>query len=178
MPDSSHSALELLQPAPEGWQWVVLHARPRCEKKIEGLARQREARFFLPCVDRVHNYGGRVRTNRVPMFPGYIFGLIRREDRLWFRQSQYVANLLEVLNENRLIEALRAVAVALEEEIPLDVLPFLQSGTRVCIIGGPMKGLEAVIAEVKGRHQVILQLDLIQQSVALEIDAAFLKAVE
>ena len=36
-----------------------------------------------------------------------------------------------------------------------------------------MKGLEAAIAEVRGKDKVILQLELMQQSMVLETSAAY-----
>lgn len=174
----SLSASEVLVSAPEGQQWVVFHARPRCEKKIEALSRQRPARMYLPCVSRVHTYGGRIRTHQVPLFRGYVFGLIHREDRPWFRSNHYVANLLEVVDEGKLLDTLRAVDQALRAEMNVEVLPFLAVGRRVRVVGGPLKGLEAMIADIQGRSQVILALDLIQQTVSMAVDAAFLQPVD
>ncbi len=169
---------DLFSPAPEGWQWVVLHTRPRCEKKCEALSRQKEARMYLPCIDKVHTYGPRVRVHRLPLFRGYVFALLRKEDRAWFRQSPHVANVIEVVNERRFLETLRAVARALSEDLGHEVLPFLEAGRKVRITGGPLKGLEAVIAEVRGRSHVLLQIELIQQSLVLEVDAAFLEPMD
>jgi len=156
---------------------VVLHSKPRCEKKIQLLNRQRPAHIFLPCVERVHNYGGRHRAYLIPMFTGYVFARIRREDKVWFRQNQNVANVIEVLNEDRFLSPLRAIAEALREGLDLEVLPALQPGSKVLVTGGPLKGLEAEIIELKGARRVVLHLELIQKSVAMEIDVSYLKAV-
>ncbi len=170
--------LEFLRPSPEHLQWVVLHTKPRCEKKLVLHSRQKQARTYMPTVRRVHNYGKRVRHHDVPLFNGYVFAQIERADRAWFRQNPYVANLIEVMEEERMLASLRTVAEALRAEVPVEVLPFLQPGRTVKIIGGPMKGAEAVVAEIKGKNRVILHLELIQQSVAMEIDAAYLKAAD
>jgi len=169
---------ELLQPAPAGWQWVVLHTKPRCEKKLQLMGRMKEAKSFLPTLRRVHNYGARVRNFDVPMFTGYLFSMIRSEDKSWFRQNPYVANLMEVAREESLLGPLRAIASSLAAGQELEVLDYLQAGKPVRITGGPMKGLEAVIAEVKGQNKVLLNLELIQQSVIMEIDSAYLKSAE
>lgn len=170
--------LDLLQPSPGGWQWVVVHARPRCEKKVEALRRLKPARIFLPTLERVHNYGNRVRVNHIPMFPGYVFAMIQTVDKPWFRQNNQVANLLEVPDEAKFLRPLRAVAEAMRSGMELEVLPFVKPGQKVRITGGPMKGLEAEITEVRGKNKVVLRLELIQQSVALEIAVSYLKAVE
>lgn len=170
-------AAALLQPAVEGMQWVTLHTKPRCEKKLQLLARTRDCQTFLPCIERVHNYGNRQREFSVPMFTGYLFACVRSEDLVWFRQNPHVANLIEVVGEAQFLEPLRAVADALEGGVPVEVLPYLQPGNPVRITGGPMKGLEAVVAEVKGDNKVVLQFEMIQQSVAMEIPVAYLKSL-
>lgn len=177
-PLSPDDPAAVLAPAGPGEQWVVLHTKPRCEKKLVRHSLQREACMYLPTIPRVHNYGARVREYEIPLFNGYVFGRIAREDLPWFRGNPYVANLLPVPNETELLTALRDVAAALRAEVPVDVLPFLQPGRMVRVIGGPMKGMEAEIAEVKGRQQVILRLELIQQTVAMQIDAAYLQAAD
>jgi len=168
----------LLAPAGPDEQWVVLHTRPRCEKKLRDHARLKECRIYLPTIRRAHNYGNRVRENEVPFFNGYVFACIRKDEKSWFRYNPYVANVLEVMKEPPFLGALRAVATALAQGLELEVLPFLQPGNKVLIIGGPMKGLEAVIADVKGKNKVLLHLELIQQSVVMEIDSAYLKSAE
>lgn len=175
MNDSAPCPSEQLRPAPEGWQWVVFHSKPRCEKKVESLQRQRPAEIFLPTLERVHNYGGRKRVNQIPMFPGYVFGMIRSEDLRWFRQNANVANILTVVDEAHFLEPLRAVALALQAGMSMEVFPELEPGRAVQITGGPMKGLEAEVAEVRGKNTVFIRLEMIQQTVAMEIDLAYLK---
>lgn len=167
--------LDMLTPAGEGRQWVVLHTKPRCEKKVLVLRAQRPADMFLPCLERVHNYGARERRYEVPMFTGYVFAKIMREDQRWFRQNHNVANVIEVENEDRLLEPLRAIATALSAGTPMEVLPTLRPGQRIRVTGGSMKGLETDIVEINGENRIVIHVEMIQQSVALEIDPAYVK---
>lgn len=174
---NSTDPLDILTPSGEDQQWVVLHTKPRCEKKVLVLRAQRPADMFLPCLERVHNYGARERRYEVPMFTGYVFAKIRQEDRSWFRRNHHVANLIEVAHEARLLDPLRAVARALGEGTPMEVLPALRPGQRIRVTGGSMKGLEAEIMEIKGRNRIVIHVEMIQQSVALEIDPAYVKTL-
>lgn len=172
---TNENPLDFLTTAPETEQWVVFHSKPRCEKKIQLLQRQKPAHIFLPCLKRVHNYGGRHREYDIPMFTGYVFGRILREDKQWYRQNPNVANIIEVIHEKTFLPPLRAIAEALQGGLDLEVYPNLQPGRKVLIIGGPMKGVEAEVIELKGRNKVVIHLELIQQSVAMEIDLAYIK---
>ncbi|MDF3130854.1 transcription termination/antitermination NusG family protein [Kiritimatiellaeota bacterium B1221] len=175
MSDQPPSIPDFLHPSPEGWQWVVFHSKPRCEKKVENLQRLRPAKIFLPCIERIHNYGARKRVNHIPMFTGYVFGMIQKEDRRWFMQNPNVANILDVVDETQFLVPLKAIAEALQNGMNLEVFPDFSPGRKVQITGGPMKGLEAEVTEIKGKTTVLLRLDMIQQTVAMEIDMAYLK---
>ncbi|MGA0369180.1 MAG: hypothetical protein ACO3N7_06985, partial [Kiritimatiellia bacterium] len=131
--------------------------------------------IYLPCIERVHTYGARKRVNWVPMFTGYVFGMIQKEDRNWFRQNPNVANIIEVVDEEKFLVPLRAIAKALAEGMNIEVFPQMAPGKKVMIIGGSMKGLEAEVVEIRGVKTVLLRLEMIQKSVAMEIDVAYLK---
>jgi transcription antitermination factor NusG len=55
--------------------------------------------------------------------------------------------------------------------------PFLTIGRRVRVKAGPFAGLEGILKRRKNRLRVVVSLQLIQQSVAVEVDEADLAAV-
>lgn len=172
------SPLDLLTPAPEGWEWKVIHTRPRCEKKVMSLPALKEAQLYLPCTMRAHTYGNRKeRRFEVPLFTGYVFGKMPREHVPWYRNNANVANLIPVIHEEKFLAPLRALATALDAGLELEVFPTLKPGTRVKITAGPLKGLETEIHELSGTNRVIIQLELIQKSVAVEVEVQYLKRI-
>ena len=54
--------------------------------------------------------------------------------------------------------------------------PFLRVGRRVRIAAGPFAGLEGILKKKKSSLRVVVSLDLIQRSVAVDVDAADLAA--
>lgn len=169
------SPLDILTPAPEHWSWHVLHTKPRCEKKVLALSALKQAEFYLPSTQRAHEYGSRKRIYDVPLFTGYVFGRMPDEAISWYRGNQYVANIIPVVDEEKLLTPLRAIATALDSGLELDVLPDMIPGSRVKIIAGPLKGLETEIYELSGQNTVVIQLEMIQKSVAIEIELSHLK---
>lgn len=171
----SDEADDLLIPSAEGEDWIVFHTKPRCEKKLEALCRSKGVPAFLPCITRKHQYGARERAYEVPMFSGYLFARVPLHQQQWFRQNHYVANMLPVTDEAGFLQVLRGIHRALGEGLDLEVLPFLKPGTPVVVTAGPMKGLEAEIAEVEGRNRVVLRLEMLQKTVLLPTEAEYLK---
>jgi transcription antitermination factor NusG len=53
--------------------------------------------------------------------------------------------------------------------------PFLTAGPKARIVAGPLAGMKGVVLRNKSGLQVVLTVDLIMQSVAVEVDAAELE---
>jgi transcriptional antiterminator RfaH len=165
---------DILQaPAPDRF-WVVLHTRPRCEKKVVEYCRRSGFPVYLPLRKKVHRYGARERMFLSPLFPGYAFCILGVAERTAVRQNRHVANLLEVLDQGRLVEQLRQIEQALSAGDVVGVMPYLEKGKPVRVTGGAMKGLEGIVLRVKGRTRVVLNVDMIRQSVVVEVDSALL----
>lgn len=169
--------LGVLEPAPAGWQWFVVHSRPRCEKKIADYAQRQRLVSYLPLRTRIHRYGSRERRYASPLFAGYLFSMADAAGRQSLRQNRHVANLLEVYDQAQLLDQLRQIDVALRAGDELEVLPFLESGRRVRVLAGPLKGLEGIVSRVRTRTRIVLNVDMIRESVAVEVDSAALGPV-
>lgn len=158
----------------DDFEWIVLHARPRCEKKIILACEIQPVRFYLPLQQTRHRYGGRQRDFEKPLFPGYVFCQSLPKNRIWFKQNQLVANVLVVEDQQKLVDQLNQIQRALEAGRVVEVMPYLEAGRPVKITGGPLKGLEGVIDRQKGDERFVIHVEMIQQSLALEIDSSLL----
>ncbi|MDD4735500.1 MAG: transcription termination/antitermination NusG family protein [Kiritimatiellae bacterium] len=161
-------------PHPEGMHWVVLHTRPRAEKKLAQFCREQGFVHYLPCRKKLHVYGARRREFMNPLFPGYLFCLAPDQRAPFIKQNRYVANLLPVVAQGELIGFMNQLRRALNVGEELDVLPFIQKGKRVRVISGPYKGIESEVIELRGQSVVVLQIEILQKSVALPVDISCL----
>ena len=62
------------------------------------------------------------------------------------------------------------VRMALQDR--LEPHPYLRVGRRVRVKGGPMTGMEGILVRRKGKLRVVVSVDQIQRSVAIEVDAS------
>ena len=173
-PSQSQIEDDILVPAPEGKGWVVMHVRPRCEKKLVDYCRANHIRTYLPLHERTHNYGNRVRTFQVPLFSAYVFGVAARDEFLHLQQNRFVANILEVVEQEKLLKQLISVRDAISSGEAIEVLPFLEQGRPVLLTAGPLKGCEGIVVSLKGQARVIINVDMIGQSIAIEVDSTCL----
>lgn len=158
----------------ESRRWVVAHVRPRREKKVLAEAMRQGLSVYLPLHQRTHRYGARERTYDLPLFPGYVFCQGEPDQVRWLGQNRHVANLLEVLDQEHLVGQLRHLQAALQAGALTEAMPYLESGRRVRVQAGPLRGLEGCIMRLKGQTRIVLNVDMIRESVAVEVDSSLL----
>lgn len=159
----------------DGFDWVVLHTRPRCEKKVEEFCCRNGFPVYLPLQKKVHRYGARNRPFWSPLFPGYVFCVATQVQKSTLKQNQHVANLLQVYDPAKLVCQLAQIQHAIGAGDVITVLPYLETGKPVVVSGGPFKGLEGIVERVKGKERIIINVDMIQQSIAVEVDSCYLR---
>ncbi|HYT60810.1 MAG TPA: transcription termination/antitermination NusG family protein [Haliangiales bacterium] len=157
--------------------WFVAHTRPRCEKKLAEYCQRESFLVTLPCYRTVHRYRGKTVTFQKPLFPGYVFLQLLTLQRQKVYQSDYVANLLDVPDQETFAQQLGDILRALETDLEIRLAPRISAGSRVRIKAGPLRGLEGWVEDRAGVTMVLLRLDFIAQAAAVKIDAAELELV-
>ncbi len=151
--------------------WFVAHTRPRCEKKLVEFCKREGLSNNLPCYESAHRYRGKTAVFRKPLFPGYVFLHIEPQRAQGVFQSNYVANLLKVLDQDLFVQQLGNILRALESKVSIQLAPEIGPGTRVLIKGGPLRGMEGWVEQRYGMSTVLLRLDFIGQAAAVTVEA-------
>lgn len=157
--------------------WTVLHVRPRCEKKIADFCESKHIVVYLPLLTKSHRYGGRVRSFQSPLFSGYVFALLDSAEKSMLQQHQRVANVLDVHDQKTLLHQLEQIKCALDNREAVELFPHLVSGMKVTVQAGPLKGVEGYIERLKSKTRIVLNVDFIQQAIAVEVNAEWLLPV-
>jgi transcription antitermination factor NusG len=152
-------------------EWYAVHTRPRHEKKVAEEIRVRELEGFLPLHRSRHRWkNGIVADVELPLFPCYLFVKIPFRERIRLLQLPGVIGFAvnsahpTVLAE-RDVEALRTMSAICRAEPH----PFLKAGDRVRIVAGPLAGMEGILVRRAHELRVVLSLDFIMRSVAVEV---------
>jgi transcription antitermination factor NusG len=64
-----------------------------------------------------------------------------------------------------------------ESPVRAEPHPFLKSGDRVRVIAGPLQGLEGILLRKKSLWKLVLSVEILQRSVAVEVDALMVERV-
>jgi len=160
-------------------QWFAAYTSSRHEKRVALHFAEREIEAFLPLYGARHRWRNRCEvTVELPLFPNYVFVRMVARERV---------RILEVPGVLALVGAGKIPAALPDFEIEMlrsgvgrrriEPHPYLVVGERVRIKAGPMTGMEGVLVSKKNNSRVVLALDVIMRSVAVEVDAEDLEPV-
>src|SRR5688572_2009268 len=158
--------------------WYVAHTRPRCEKKIADFCQREGFHVTLPLFKSLKKYPGKIVTFEKPLFPNYVFLRLLPHQRKKVFQSDYVANLLDVPDQQTFEQQLETILAALETDYEITALPHISVGKRVKIKSGALRGMEGYVEERMGKMLVLLRLEFIGQAAAVRVDASDLELID
>lgn len=172
--DGLHLPISFLEP-----QWFAAYTCANHEKRVAAELGIREIEHFLPLYSSVRQWKDRRVQLELPLFPGYVFVRLALRDRLRVVQ---VPSVVRLVGFNGFPTALpdtemEIMRSGLSQSLRAEPHPFLTVGRRVRIMSGPFAGLEGILKRRKSNLRVVVSLELIQRSVAVDVDAADVGAV-
>jgi transcription antitermination factor NusG len=168
---TSNSNSQTKQTAPEA-RWYAASTAPCREKRVLDHLAVRQIESFLPLYrsSRKWKNGCRVELER-PLFPGYVFVRMPSTERVRVLE---VPSVVSIVSRGRVPEPLDDDAIAaLRDGLPfknVEPHPYLVIGERVAISNGPFAGLFGIVLRLKGSLRVVITLDLLMQSMAVEVN--------
>ena len=162
-----------------GVNWFAVYVGARHEKSVGEQFRLRQMEAFLPLYKAVRRWKNGCKVNlELPLFPSYLFVRIEPRERLRVLQVPGVLSMVcggrePVPVPKTVIESLRS-AIALGQ---IEPHPYLVVGQRVRIKSGVLAGIEGVLVRKKENLRVVLSLDQIMQSAAVEVEGSEVEAL-
>jgi len=181
LPMECGSIMDGAIPAPPASKWFAVYTTCRHEKRVAQHFKEREIEHFLPMYlsERKWRDGSRVTLN-LPLFPCYIFVRINRAERV--RVLSVPGTLAVVGGTGREPAPLPDIAIeALRSGLAqrhVEPHPLLMVGQRARIRAGAFAGMEGIVVRKKSSFRVVLTLELIMQSIAVEVNEDDLESLE
>src|ERR1700674_1558439 len=154
--------------------WYAVYTSPRHEKRVREHLGYRRVECFLPLFRSIHRWKNGCKAQvELPLFPGYLFVNIPRNERVRVLDVPGILSFVGPRAEPAQlpdveIETLRS-GLHLQRFEPYNNLII---GQKVRIKAGSLTGLAGVLVRSANGFRVVLTVELIQQSVAVELDAA------
>lgn len=158
--------------------WYALYTRNQHEKAVRGMLSNKGFEVFLPLYTAIHSWKDRKKELRLPLFPCYIFlkgGLDRRLDVLTTPGVCFFvgANGPAVIPSAE-IDGIRR---ATDSSLVIEPHPFVRCGDRVRVKSGPFEGIEGILVRKKSLYRLVLSVELLGRSAAVEIDSAMVERI-
>ena len=158
--------------------WVVLHLRPRSEKKVAQVCEINGLDYYLPLRAETKIYQRRKVTVKKPMFPGYMFVSYEGDQKICLLRTNHVIHILKPPSEDLLVHQLDQIKKALEVDETLGAEDAVQKGRRGIIKAGPFMGIEGVIDYTGKQGVVRLNIEMIGQAVVVEMDRDYIEIID
>ena len=154
--------------------WYAAYTCARHEKKVVQQLEQRGIQSFLPLYHSVRRWKDRRKELDLVLFPGYVFVRLPWRERLRVLQ---LPSVLRFVTFNGLpaalpISELEALRNGLTQGVYAASHPYLRVGKRVLVRYGPLAGARGILVRKKDNFRIVISIEAIMRSVAVEIDEA------
>lgn len=159
-------------------RWYAAYTSANHERRVATQLGERAVEHFLPQYESVRRWKDRTMKLQLPLFPGYIFVRLDVRERLRVLQIPGVSRLvgfgggLPTALPDEEIDALRR---SLAEGLKPEPHPYLKAGRRMRVKAGPLQGMKGILVRKKNGSRIVISIDVILRSMAVEIDHADLE---
>jgi transcription antitermination factor NusG len=153
--------------------WFALTVGPSHERRAERSLLNQGFKTYVP-VYRVHRrWSDRVKNLDTVLFPGYVFCRFSYADRIQVLSSPGVRSVVTTGRDPAPVEEeeIAAVRTLIASGRPLLPWPYLRIGQQVEIREGQFASLRGVIVRAKDGCRVVVSVEALGCSVAVELDA-------
>lgn len=173
-----------------GRRWLPIYTQPLHERRLRDYLFDRAIPVYLPMLRQARyknvRRGGQtysyLKEVLRPMFSGYAFACLDLEEEGVAWRSRSIVRVLkkDTCDPGLLVtelKTIRQIEVHGREQ-PFEVLPELTPGRRVTIASGPWNGIQGVVERREKKTVFVVNLEIMGQAVATEIDIASTKLLD
>ena len=163
---------------PETWNglhWYALQTRAQHEKIVAQSLAGKGYEEFLPLYRFRRRWSDRIKELELPLFPGYVFCRFDLEQRLPILVTPGVYHIVGIGKTPWPVEEdeIATIQSLVRTGLPTEPCQFLRVGQQVRIDSGPLEGLKGLLLTIQKPYRLVVSVTLLQRSVAVEIDAAW-----
>jgi transcription antitermination factor NusG len=155
--------------------WFALQTRFHHEELVARQLRNKGFESFLPVYKCRRQWSDRIKELELPLFPGYLFCRFNPAHRL---PILTIPGVVRVVGVGRTLvpideDEIAAIQEVVQHDLPRQPWPFLRIGQRVRVVCGPLSGVEGILLKFRGGCRLILSVNLLHSSVAVDVDGAW-----
>lgn len=159
--------------------WYVAYTYPRHEKAVSEQLQLRLVETFLPTYKHTSTWKDRRVKLDLPLFAGYVFTRVPARDRLKVMSVPGVIRMLSYRGRPLPVSdaEIDAIRMCFRSGAKLEPHRYITVGDRVQVREGLFEGLSGIVVRENNKCKLVVSVELIHQSVSLEIEPACLELV-
>ena len=159
--------------------WYAIQTHSWYEKRVRDQLTTKAITTFLPLWQQRRRWTDRVKVMELPLFRSYLFGYFTFQHKFDVLTTVGVARLVSCNGAPVPIpEAqIEAVRLLVTHQLRYDPHPSLVEGMRVRVTHGLLAGVEGILVLKKSAARLLIQIEFIQQAVAVDIDSTAVQSL-
>jgi len=152
--------------------WYALTVKPRHERTAAQNLRQKGLEEYLPVYRARRRWSDRIKELELHLFPGYVFCRFSYKQRLQVLNTPGIASIVSFGKVAAPIDdgEITAIQAIVSSGLNVQPWPYLKVGQRIRIEEGCLTGLVGTLVREKDLCRVVMNVEILQRSVAVEID--------
>lgn len=159
--------------------WMALQVKPRNEIAVSTILSNKGYEAFTPLYWMNVQWSDRIQRLQKPLFPGYVFCQYTASAGILIVTTPGVIRILRYGHDPAPIAPteIESIRTAADSGLPVEPHPYLAIGEKVKITDGALTGLQGFLVSYKNHKRLLLSVNMIQRSVAVEIDEHCVRAI-
>ena len=159
--------------------WYALTVKPNHERAAARALESKALETFVPLARSRRRWSDRIQELELPLFAGYVFCRFPGTERARILSTPGVNSVVGFGNRPAGVEdaEIRALRTLVASGLPVGPWPYLRVGERVRVEAGPLCGVEGILTQMKDAWRVVVSIELLQRSIAAEVDRDSLSVV-
>jgi transcription antitermination factor NusG len=152
--------------------WFAVYTRHQHESTVAESLSRNGIEVFLPQYSVLRKWKDRTKHLSMPLFPCYVFLHGSLDRRVKVLSTPGVYSIVGFAGQPAAIRhsEMEAIRKAVTSDLRVGPHPFLRCGDRVRVKAGPLAGIEGILIRKRGSIRLILSAELLQKSIAVEVD--------
>lgn len=157
----------------EGFQWFVVTTKYQHEKKVDQLLKGKGHNSYLPLYNKLSYWKDRKKKIQTPLFHCYLFVNINPKTKMDILQTNGVIHFVSFDNKPVPIPdcQIELIKNLLNEDRKIEAEFKFVEGQQVKVVYGPLKGAVGVFQKVKDKSRLLITLETLNRTIAVEINA-------
>ncbi|RUT77865.1 UpxY family transcription antiterminator [Ancylomarina longa] len=164
------------------YAWHAIYTRSRAEKRLFLDLCSKSFECYLPLKKELRQWSDRTKWVEEPLIRSYLFVRVSEREYYDAINSRYAVGYVTfggkaVPIPDCQIEALRTFLQDENRKVDL-CQENLQKGELVEVVGGPLKGVQGEILQIKGQNRIVIRFDSLGTCVYTDVALHHLKQVQ